>query len=103
MVAWNTKPPKISFNTCDRPAAHMEALASASKPTYGNYLGEAPSTPHAHRQMVERRFSSLHLKTGGAILVQRRKEEADLSVFLSYPRHRSSTNIFRRPPAAQPS
>jgi len=48
-------------------------------------------TPHSHRQVVKRHFSSLHPKTGGAILVQRRKEDADLSVIPSYPGHSSST------------
>jgi hypothetical protein len=37
------------------------------------YLGE-----NAHWQMVERRFSLIHPKTGGAILAQRCKENANL-------------------------
>jgi hypothetical protein len=35
-------------------------------------------------------------KTGGAIFAQRREEDADLSVILSYPGHSSSTDFFRR-------
>ena len=30
MVAWNTLPPNLSYNTCDRPAVHIEALVLAS-------------------------------------------------------------------------
>jgi len=29
MVAWNTLPPNLSCNTCNRPAVHMEALVLA--------------------------------------------------------------------------
>ena len=33
MVAWNTLPPNLFYNTFDRPAVHMEALVSASNLT----------------------------------------------------------------------
>ncbi len=58
---------------------------------------------HAHRQVVEQRISLLHSKTGGTILAQRCKEDADLSVIPSHPGHRSLKYFFRRPRAAQPS
>ncbi len=70
MVAWNTLPPKLSFNTCDRPAAQMEALDLASNltkwvPTImssdGNVSWKNPHLHHhAYWQVVERRFSLLH-------------------------------------------
>jgi hypothetical protein len=112
MVAWNTLPPKLSFNTCDQPAAHMATLASAltkwapprcDREQDGDVSWENPHPHHhTHRQVVEQLFSLLHPKTGGAILAQPREEDADLSVIGSYPGHRSSTDFFGRPPAAQP-
>ena len=67
------------------------------------YWGNPRLHHHAHWHVVERCFSLLQPTTGGAILAQRCKEDADLLVFPSYPGHHSPTNIFRRPPAVQPS
>ena len=75
----------------------------AIRSSNGNISQRNPHLHHnAHWHVVERCFSLLQPKIGGAILAQRCEEDTDLLVFLSYPGHCSSTNIFRRPPAAQP-
>ena len=55
------------------------------------------------RQMVERRLFAIYLQAGRTILERRCAKNANTSIIPNDPRHRTSSCVQRRSPAAQPS